>query len=266
MLSFKQFLHESPTSMKASLSKSKKPHSPCWVFQQPTIKPFNDLLRLYNAEMLSKKDPSYTIINALSAWVFGAWLDSASLKSKETIVKALLPIVACKGRADWMKWSGMCWRGLSRPNTVIKKSYKFTDEVKFMEGSQWIKATTKYKSKMPLQSWTTQRSTAADFSYTGLQRDRGKMPIMFEHMMLSSECLVSPAILKNIQQTQGTVYGKEHEVIRFSSKATTTTAWVNLTYLLYSDGSLEKVLGKIGIGKDLVKKLLADKKITPRDD
>ena len=236
-------------------------HPPCWAFQQPTIKQLYDLVWLFQNDMLPKKDPSYTIMKALDDWVEGDWLEGGRLKSKETTIKALLPIMACKGKADWMKWSGMCWRGLSKPITDIKESYKFTDEFKMMEGDLWIKATTKYKSKMPMQSWTTKMKTAIHFSkeQNGI-RNKTWLPVVFEYMMLSSECLMSPAAVKKIHPDFN-----EAEVIRVSSKATAVTVWVNLTPLLENGiwngiGSVEKILGKIGIGKNIAKKLLANKK------
>lgn len=290
MKSFRQFLFE----IKAEVSKSVKNfnHSAYWAFEQPTIRQLKELGHSFHANELPKTDSVYPVLKALQDWVQGRWIADGgmqdktfSLSNRENMINYLLPIATLKSRAKWTTWSGVCWRGVSKPVSVIKKSYEFTGEWKQIgrEGpfsdDIWAKAKTAYKSHMPLQSWTTNQEKAIYFSTQGewTEMDVGGkqwLPVVFEHQLLSSECVLAPHIIPKIFPYSD-AYDAEAEVLRVSRKATTVTAWVNLSRLFddyyrstrsaekeatYS--SNESIANKVGMSKEAQTKFFSKKVVS----
>ena len=296
MKSFLQYLNEetrkffSKSEIKAKTSNFN--HSAYWAFEQPTIQQLKELGHSFYADKLPETDSAYPVLKALQDWVDGTWIADGgmqdktfSLSNRENMINYLLPIATLKSRAKWTTWSGMCWRGVSKPVSLIKKSYEFTGEWKQIgrEGpfsdDIWAKAKTAYKSHMPLQSWTTNREKAIYFSTQGEWTEMGVggkqwLPVVFEHQLLSSECVLAPHIIPKIFPYSD-AYDAEAEVLRVSRKATTVTAWVNLSRLFddyyrstrsaekeatYS--SNESIANKVGMSKEAQSKFFSKKVVS----
>jgi hypothetical protein len=179
----------------------------------------------------------------------------------------------------------MCWRGVSKPVADIKKFYEFTGEWKQIgrEGpfsdDIWAKAKIAYKSHMPLQSWTTNREKAIYFSTQGEWTEMGVggkqwLPVVFEHMLSSSECVLAPHIIPKIFPYSD-AYDAEAEVLRVSRKATTVTAWVNFSRLFHdyyrsarsaekeaTYSSNESIANKVGMSKEAQTKFFNKKVVS----
>lgn len=153
---------------------------------------------------------------------FENWFESQGGR-KMHLTNIFADLVACKGRAPWAAWSGKAYRGVSRSRAVVSK-YRFTGDVKTVNGNSWLIAKGTYKSRYEAQSWSDEWKTAEEFAKENNLSQLGTpIPVVFEVDLKKDESLLSADVIKKISG-----YGKrEREVIRVGNKPIPVTIYVN---------------------------------------
>jgi hypothetical protein len=249
--------------------KNAKPFTICDILKYPNPDYFidfmnNDVVRtisqILRKEQNIKIGTEYlrglTWVSALETQVenFTDWFEEVG-GSKRKSIKEIRAAAACKDRAAWTKWSGTAWRGVGRSLDRIKR-YNFTGEMVKMGGVEYLVATTGYKGKYGVQSWTNSFNVAQGFAAGG------DISVIFEVKLSEDETFLRPEIIKEISHYRG-----EKEILRVSDKAKKVKVYVKARSiadfgLSYFVGyTVEKAVRKLTdiVGKKAAEALLKNK-------
>lgn len=154
------------------------------------------------------------------------WFEQIGGSKRETSM-GIMSILACKDRASWASWQGRGYRGLQRSLARVSM-YSYTGKIEnfyvFGQPMEFLVATTKYRSKYPLQSWTDDWGTAWDFA-SGMYAsapDIGEYAVILEANLTRNETILNPDVIAEISRFSNA----EREVIRFRNTPETVKVYV----------------------------------------
>jgi len=150
--------------------------------------------------------------------------------NKADIIPLIMKMAACKNRAKWAKWSGKAWRGFRRNPAQIKGAYEFTDKIaKLSSGSDsCIVAKVKYKSKYPVQSWSSSMKVAEAFAVNDNADGVGTIGVMIQADITEKEGFLSPEASEFLNNAMH----DEDEVLRIGNEAKEMPAYIIISTLV----------------------------------
>jgi hypothetical protein len=150
--------------------------------------------------------------------------------NKADIIPLIMQMAACKNRAKWAKWSGKAWRGFRRNPAQIKGAYEFTDKIaKLSSGSDpCIVAKVKYRSKYPIQSWSSSMKVAEAFAVNDNADEVGTIGVMIQADITEKEGFLSPKASEFLNDGMH----DEDEVLRIGNEAKEMPAYIIISTLV----------------------------------
>lgn len=207
--------HELSQELNEAVEKKSMPM--CWYLSRPT-----------SAEFVKMAKPKATAwndvpdeIHDIWSWLGGRWADEGSLDSKKEIVKGIVKIASCKGRAAWTYGDGgIAYRGLGMSADRLTK-YDMTGEVVKDGDNLYLVAKGKYKAKTAAQSWTAKKSTAFSFAHDPMGvAGLDAIPVVMVADIPKKDTFLTPKITNQIYA------GHESEIIRVSNEPIDVTLWI----------------------------------------